>query len=54
MLSEYYYFEGAGSQGAGEFTLFTCCINSLSKRDCGIVLGSLAGLEAMVLYLAYR
>lgn len=46
--SDNYYFEGAGNQGAGEFALFTRRINSLNRRDCGIVFGSLAGFSLMI------
>lgn len=48
MLSDNYYFEGAGNQGAGEFTLITRRINSLNTRHCGIVFGSLAVFSLLV------
>ncbi|HTE14564.1 MAG TPA: DUF2244 domain-containing protein [Burkholderiales bacterium] len=47
-MSDNDYFEGAGSQGTGEFSLCTRRINSLSRRDCGIVFGSLAAFSLMV------
>ena len=42
------YFEGAGGQGAGEFTLFTRRINSFSLRGCGIAFASLAAFSLVV------
>ena len=61
MLSDNYYFEGAanqkpeqrpeqGSGDSGEFVLVTRRINSprLSRRDCGIVFGSLAVFSLIV------
>lgn len=57
MLSDNYYFDGAGKQRpeqgsgeSGEFVLFTRRINSprLSRRDCGIVFGSLAVFSLIV------
>ncbi len=55
MLSDNYYFQGAGNQGqepgeSGEFVLVTRRINSprLSRRDCGIVFGSLAVFSLIV------
>jgi uncharacterized membrane protein len=52
-LSNNYSFEGVGHQvpgESGEFVLFTRRINSprLSRRDCGIVFGSLAVFSLIV------
>jgi uncharacterized membrane protein len=47
-LSNNDYIEGAGGQGAGEFSLFTRRIGSVSVREFGIVVGSLAGFSLMV------
>jgi uncharacterized membrane protein len=42
------YFEGAGNQEVGEFTLFTRRLNSFSLRGSGIVFASLAAFSLIV------
>ena len=48
MLSDNDYFEGAGGQTDREFALFTRRINSLNRRECAIVFGSLAVFPLLV------
>lgn len=47
-LSNNHHIEGAVHQGVGDFSLLTRRINSLSEREFGIVVGSLAGFSLAV------
>jgi uncharacterized membrane protein len=47
-LSNNDHIEGAGHRGDGEFLLYTRRINSLSVREFGIVVGSLAAFPLAV------